>query len=230
MGVVDLVIARKHVLSLLNVSKGYTDASVDPGHHINEATETIIQWDCKCYEAILLNEQHGSRASLLQWTNFLAQGVALPPHITRDRVEIRLHNGDPGQVLGIETSAENLALLRANSGGIYTGDGDGNLGYYNLDGGIADFTGDGLRFRYGDYVRANPTACLSPEFCYSTIVTGSLSMLMLKDGDDLNAAQLFQGLASSGMSMILSGRADMPELPSRYKLEAIPQAMQHTGG
>jgi hypothetical protein len=225
---VDLVTARKHVLSLLNVSKGYADASVDPRHRIEEVTETIIQMDGKCYEAILLNPKHGTRPSLLSWTVDLSRGDALPAHITRDRVEIKMLSGDPGYVKGIEVSEEDITLLANNLGGIYTGDGNGHLGYYNLDGGVADFTGNRLRFKYGNYVR-NASACQSPDFCYPTVVSSSLGVLMLKDGDDPQAASLFQNIGDAGLSMILSGRADIPDLPSKYRMSSIP-ANQVIGG
>lgn len=195
------------VASELNASTtarnaGSLSTTIDDSRHPKaEIEEVILQSDSECVRAIMMTPSHPRRNEFLTRIEVTTNGDTLP-QVTAGYTNVEVYNGT-SWVTGNHISRNAIERIRANSS-IFGGSGASDF-YYDISDGRAYFTGQKIRLDTFTYERTSE--CQSPEEYLSTVVHLALGRLMMKEADDMAAAQAHRNIGEAQLQMIRANDA-----------------------
>lgn len=168
----------------------------DDRHTYQEIIEAIFEADQRVCLTIAETMGHWARPDLLILSGSIASGSPIPSH-TSVPAEVLVQKVTAGAYLpGARADLQDIANWNANTGtapnDVYgtlgpAAAGSALSGYCNVDNdGYLYYTGADAKIRLFQYTRT--TALQAPNVYEDAVVSGALSTLYLKDGEDVTAA------------------------------------------
>lgn len=180
----------------------YGGRSADPRHAEPEIIEAVLEADAEECREILADPQNPRRGAFTEIVTVMAKGDQLPSR-TGALGKVEIQHADAVWRTGFIAPLSKIQKWNRDATTFST---TTNVtdGYYDVSTGNLEYTGTSARVSSVNFAKG--TTPQAPDESQSSVVARALRILMLKEGDSVEAAQLLGQIGMQGLG--LTGRGE----------------------